>query len=128
MSSPVPTFDCKRCNTCCQGKGGIAFKPDQVGPAAAFLAMEPKVFIERFLKKEGELFQVLCDQEGKCRLLGPQGCLAHPVKPDICRRWPFFEALLSDPGAFEEAKLACPGLNPKATHEDFLALARREGY
>ena len=57
-------------------------------------------------------------------------CRVHPVKPFICRQWPFLPALLVDPDELEHAKTACPGLNPACTHEDFveaaLNQARRE--
>ena len=43
-------------------------------------------------------------------------CRVHPVKPFICRQWPFLPALLVDPDELEHAKTACPGINPACTH------------
>lgn len=101
-------------------------RPEQIGPAAALLGLDEEEFIARFCEPREGAFSVLCDQDGQCRLLGPEGCRIHQAKPDICRRWPFFEALLNDPDAFEEAKLICPGLDPEASHEEFRAFARQE--
>jgi hypothetical protein len=51
----------------------------------------------------------------------------HPVKPAICRRWPFLPALLSHPDELEHAKTACPGINPECSHQEFVAAALRQG-
>ena len=119
-------FECQRCSQCCQGEGGILLRPDQIGPAAAELNMSEEDFLARFCERKGEAYSLLCGDDGKCILLGPKGCRIHNAKPDICKRWPFFDALLKDAGAFEEAKLICPGLNPDASHEEFKAFAQKE--
>lgn len=121
-----PVFDCQRCNDCCTGEGGIFLTEEQMPRAAATLGLAPDEFARLYLRPADGRYAVLCGEDGRCRLLGPQGCRIHAAKPDICRRWPFFDALVKDPGAFEEAKLACPGLDPAGSHADFVALARRE--
>jgi Fe-S-cluster containining protein len=121
-----PVFDCQRCSDCCTGEGGIFLTKEQVSVAAAILELDPTEFVRLYLRLQGGRFAVLCENDGRCRLLGPRGCRIHAAKPDICRRWPFFDALIKDAGAFEEAKMACPGLDPAASHADFLAQARRE--
>jgi len=80
----------------------------------------------RFCEPHGRDFSIICGEDGRCALLGPEGCRIHQAKPDICKRWPFFEALIKDAGAFEEAKLICPGLKPEASHEEFRAYALQE--
>jgi uncharacterized protein len=47
-------------------------------------------------------------------------CTIHPVKPRICRDWPFLPAILLHPNELEAAKGACPGLNRDSRHADFL--------
>lgn len=131
MSDPAsptspPPFACRRCNQCCRGKGGIYLEADQVAPAARELGLPAAEFTRRFLTPRGGRFEVLSGPEGLCCLLGPQGCRVHRVKPAICRLWPFFPGLLKDPGAFEEAKLICPGLAPGASHAEFVAFAQRQ--
>ena len=54
-------------------------------------------------------------------------CRVHPVKPFICRQWPFLPALLVDPDELENAKTACPGFNPACTHQDFVEAALHQG-
>ncbi len=120
-----PPFHCRRCSDCCQGEGGIYLEADEVEPAARILGMTRRDFIAQYLRREGQRFAVRSDQRGYCILLGPEGCRIHGAKPAICRRWPFFPVLLKDPGAFEEAKLACPGIDPQASHQEFVAYAHK---
>ncbi len=124
MTSAV--FECKRCNICCQGQGGIFLEPSQIPQAARLLGLTPARFLEMYCQEKNGRWAVLSDPQGFCRLLGPQGCRIHAAKPEVCQRWPFMRAMLQDAGAFEEAKLACPGFDPEATHEQFLALAQSQ--
>jgi Fe-S-cluster containining protein len=122
-SSKRLPFECQRCNQCCQGNGGILLRPEQIEPAAKELNVPKDEFLERFCEPKDGMFSVRSGENDWCLLLGPEGCRIHQIKPDICRRWPFFEALMKDASAFGEAKLICPGLNPEASHEEFKAFA-----
>lgn len=132
MTDPNPhkrkPFECQRCNTCCQGRGGIFLEAKQIGPAASILDLEPAEFIKRFCREKDGRYEVRIGDGGACILLGPQGCLIHSAKPEICKRWPFFENILKRQYAFEEARLSCPGIDPECSFEDFLAQARELGY
>jgi uncharacterized protein len=119
-------FDCQRCSQCCHGEGGISLQPQEVPQAAALLGLGSQEFIERYCEPRQGVYLIKTNAAGDCALLGPRGCLIHQAKPRICQRWPFFDALLRDAGAFEEAKLSCPGLNPDASYQDFLAQYRAE--
>jgi uncharacterized protein len=120
-------FECLRCSQCCSGEGAIYFSVDQAPPAARELGLDLAEFLDRYCGPvEDRGYPVLCDQRGICRLLGPQGCLVHSCKPDICRRWPFFENILTRESAFDEAKLACPGIDPEVSFLEFAAFGRAQ--
>jgi Fe-S-cluster containining protein len=123
-----PPFVCQRCNDCCQGRGGITFDPEEIPAAAALLDMSPQAFSQAFLAPRQGRYEVLCDENGACLLLGPQGCRVHQAKPAICRRWPFFANILAKRTAFEDARQACKGIDPDISHEEFVAYARELGY
>lgn len=118
-------FECQRCSQCCHGQGGIYYQASEIKDAAQELGLSSDDFISAYCRADGERYEVLTNDESNCRLLGPDGCMVHEVKPEICARWPFFENILERESAFEEAKLICPGLDPMATIEEFRALHKK---
>jgi Fe-S-cluster containining protein len=122
---PHPVFQCRQCGDCCAGRGGIYVKPQEVKDMAALLEMPVAEFRRRFVEAS-PLGPRLTVADGVCVfLMDGNLCRVHPVKPAICRQWPFLPALLAHPDELEHAKTACPGINPACTHEEFVAEARR---
>ncbi len=94
---------------------------------AAHLGLLLKDFLSRFVEVSPS-GPCVTTVDGVCALWGKEiGCLVHPVKPFICRQWPFLPALLADPEELEAAKGACPGIDPDCRHEDFVAAALNRG-
>jgi uncharacterized protein len=91
---------------------------------AALLEMDEGEFCRRYVESspQGNRLTIV---SGVCVFMEDHRCRVHPVKPFICRQWPFFPILLVDAEEFEAAKGACPGINPKASHEDFVDAALR---
>ena len=125
---PYPlVFQCRQCGDCCVGRGGILVKPDEVEAMAALLALSVPEFCRRFVEASA-LGPRLTVADGVCVFLMAGGlCRVHPVKPFICRQWPFLPAILMDPDELEHAKGACPGINPACSHEDFVEAALGQG-
>jgi Fe-S-cluster containining protein len=122
-----PVFQCQQCGDCCVGRGGIYVRPQEVEDMAALLEMSPAEFCRRFVEAS-HLGPRLTVADGVCVfLMEGKYCRVHPVKPSICRRWPFLPALLAHPDELEHAKTACPGINPACTHEEFVAEGRHQG-
>jgi hypothetical protein len=121
-----PVFECQQCGDCCVGRGGIYVKPQEAEEIAAFLSLDLEGFILRYMEDspQGPRLGV---RDGVCIFVEDNRCRVHPVKPFICRQWPFFPALLLDQEELEYAKGACPGIAPDCTHEDFIEAARRHG-
>jgi Fe-S-cluster containining protein len=118
-----PVFQCRQCGDCCAGRGGIFVKPREVEEMAALLTMPVAEFRRRYLEAS-EMGPRLATEDGVCVFLMEGNlCRVHPVKPFICRQWPFLPALLADPEEWAQAKGACPGINPNCRHEDFVAEA-----
>jgi len=121
-TTPRPVFDCRQCGDCCQGRGGIFVRPEEVEEMAALLKMSPEEFYARFVEVSSQ-GPHLTTVNGFCVFLEDNHCRVHPVKPFICRQWPFLPALLVDPEELEGAKGACPGIDPGCSHEDFVDAA-----
>jgi Fe-S-cluster containining protein len=116
-------FNCRQCGDCCAGRGGIHIKPQEVEEMAALLGLSREEFCRVYVEPS-QMGPRLATANGVCVfLLKGNLCQVHPVKPFICRQWPFLPALLADPDELEHAKGACPGIDPDCSHEDFIKVA-----
>jgi Fe-S-cluster containining protein len=114
-------FDCKLCGQCCEGEGGIFLLEGEAGRIALFLGKSKDQFIRQCCELRNGRTYIRTSQGGTCLFYDPEkSCTIHPVKPDRCNLWPFFEANLCDPDTFEAAKLACPGIRPDCSHDEFV--------
>jgi hypothetical protein len=121
-----PVFACRQCGECCQGAGGILVTPAETRALAEYLGLSPREFARRYLV-DSPLGPQVAEKDGACVFLQEARCRVHPVKPRICREWPFLPALLAHPDEFEAAKGACPGLAPASRHQDFVRQAETQG-
>ena len=119
-------FTCRQCGECCQGDKGILVTPEEAHRLAAFLGLTLDELHRRYLIASS-LGPQVATRNGACIFLADTRCQVHPVKPRICREWPFLPALLEHADEFDTAKEACPGLEADCRHEDFVALATRNG-
>jgi Fe-S-cluster containining protein len=121
-----PVFSCRQCGECCRGERGILVTLVEHEAMAAFLGLSPEDFAAQYLVATS-LGPQLASRDGVCILQSGGLCGVHPVKPRICREWPFLQALLQHADEFEAAKGACPGLAADAAHGDFLKAWRQAG-
>ncbi len=121
-----PVFSCRQCGECCQGERGILVTAAEHQAMAAYLGLSPEDFAARYLVAT-PMGPQLASRSGTCALQEGGLCQVHPVKPRICRQWPYLPALLDHADEFEAAKGACPGLSTDARHEDFVRESRETG-
>ena len=123
-----PVFQCRQCGDCCvRPRRYLCQARRSGGHGRACWQIPVAEFCRRFVEASA-LGPRLTVADGVCVfLMAGSLCRVHPVKPFICRQWPFLPALLVDPDELENAKTACPGLNPACTHEDFVEAALRQG-
>jgi Fe-S-cluster containining protein len=121
-------FHCRQCGDCCAGRGGIFVRPDEVEAMAALVELPVEEFCRLFMEASDLGPRLTVAANGFCVFLMEGNlCRVHPVKPFICRQWPFLPALLVDPDEMESAKTACPGIDPTCNHEDFVEEALQQG-
>jgi Fe-S-cluster containining protein len=115
-----PIFTCQQCGECCQGRGGILPTQGEIDLIAQYMKVPVEDLITNYLEQTPLGLAVKNRPAGGC-IFNEQGCCTiHPVKPRICRDWPFLPAILLHENEFEAAKGACPGLDPDGDHLDFL--------
>ena len=94
----------------------------EAGKAAAFLDLDEAAFRNLYLEPGNPPWDIGLNQAGYCLFRQPGGsCLIHPVKPAVCRLWPFLPPLMARESAFKEAGRACPGLKADLTWAEFKA-------
>jgi Fe-S-cluster containining protein len=114
-----PVFLCRRCGECCQGEKGILVTAAELEAMAGYMGLSPEEFASRYLVAT-PLGPQLATRSGTCVMQEGSLCRVHPVKPRICRQWPFLPALLAHADEFEAAKEACPGIGADIGHGDFV--------
>ena len=121
-----PAFICRQCGRCCFGQGGIRVSSGEVERISVFLGLAPDDFILRFTVLRNRNREIGTKEDGSCHFLTDKVCSIHPVKPAICRLWPWLPGALSDEMGFLSLKQDCPGVAEEASWEDFKAQHRAQ--
>lgn len=107
--TPEEIFTCTRCGDCCKGYGGTYVGPEDIAAIAAFIHSDPPGVVERYCRASGGKYLLAQRDDGYC-IFWDQGCAIHPVKPRLCRHWPFIESVVTDPLNWTIMAGFCPGM------------------
>ena len=102
-------FNCTKCGDCCKGYGGAFVTPDDIKAISDYLNAEPEHFIEKFCQISGGKPLIAQSENGYC-IFWNEVCTIHPVKPRMCKEWPFIKALLLDIENWHIMASLCPGI------------------
>ena len=102
-------FKCQRCGDCCKGYGGTFVTETEIEKIAAHILADPKTFVDHYCQISGGK-TVLAQKEDLYCIFWDGLCTIHPVKPRMCRTWPFIESLLIDTKNWEIMASLCPGI------------------
>jgi len=103
-------FSCQQCGDCCKGYGGTYVSRADVEAIAAYIETDPGVFEETYCTKSGDRLVLAQQESGFCIFWKNRMCGIHPVKPKMCKAWPFIESLLAYPENWEKMASMCPGM------------------
>jgi Fe-S-cluster containining protein len=107
--APDDIFACRRCGDCCKGYGGTYVSTEDIAAIAAFIQSDPSDVVERYCRVSGGRYLLAQRNNGYC-IFWDGGCAIHPVKPRMCRRWPFIESVVTDPLNWTIMAGFCPGM------------------
>ena len=103
-------FRCIKCGTCCKGYGGTYVTDANIQEIAAYIGADPDTFVENFCHLSGGK-PVLAQQANGFCIFWDEVCTIHPVKPRMCREWPFIRSVLADSANWHIMAESCPGIH-----------------
>ncbi len=106
-------FSCTLCGQCCQGYGGTYVTERDILAISRFLGEDPEGFVDRHCAISAGRPVLAQKADGFCAFF-EETCAIHPVKPAMCRRWPFLPAVARDPGNWLAMSHSCPGIRTDA--------------
>lgn len=117
-------FICKQCGDCCLGYGGTFVTPSDIASIAAYIHTDPDRFVETYCVFSGSRPVLAQKEDGYC-IFWDKVCTIHPVKPRMCRAWPYIESVLADVKNWEIMASACPGIKTEVSPEAVRQCVRR---
>jgi Fe-S-cluster containining protein len=125
MGSDQHLFECTRCGDCCKGYGGTYLTTSEISAISSFIGVGEAEFKRRYCVLSGRRPVLAQGADGYC-IFYDEGCGIHPVKPRMCREWPFIRSLLVDIANWRIMATMCPGMNTKLDDRQLLAAIRKE--
>ena len=115
MQSPPFEFECHRSGNCCRtGHGQVWVEEQDIPAMAAARGMTDKSFIEIHLRQVGDRLSIMEGPHGRCSLLeGLNECGIYTARPEQCRTFPHWPAILEGGEGLDAAMRYCPGLRRK---------------
>ena len=106
-------FSCTLCGDCCKGYGGTYITDTDIEALARFLGQTTLRVKAHYTRLSGSGRLIAQGENGYC-VFWNQVCTIHPVKPKMCRQWPFIRSILVDVGNWRAMASACPGMDADA--------------
>ena len=107
---PEELFECRMCGDCCKGFGGTYLSGEDIEAISRYIGYEPDKFVTRYCSFSGTKPVLAQRSDGHC-IFWDNLCTIHPVKPRMCRKWPFIESILVDAKNWLIMAGSCPGIH-----------------
>ncbi len=102
-------FVCRKCGRCCKGYGGTFVTAEEIEAIACYRGSDPEQFVADYCRLSGGRPLLSQKADGHC-IFWDGLCTIHPVKPQMCRAWPFIESIVADPNNWLIMADSCPGI------------------
>jgi Fe-S-cluster containining protein len=107
----VNIFECLKCGDCCRGYGGTYLTDRDIKTIAAYVQKDLDVFKANYCRASGSRTFLTQQHNGYCIFWDrDHACTIHPVKPRMCRQWPYIESVLVDVDNWRIMASMCPGI------------------
>ena len=120
-------FTCQQCGDCCKGFGGTYVTQQDIINIASYIDFDPGKFIARYCDASGSRYVLTRGEDGCCIFFDKtKQCTIHPVKPYMCRAWPFIQTIINHPENWEAMSNSCPGMKKGIPHDDLVKIVTNE--
>jgi len=110
-------FDCQQCGECCKGFGGTYISPEDIQAIADYIKIPSKKFLSQYCRPSGSKTVIAQGEDDYCIFCKDKICTIHPVKPRMCRQWPFIQSVLKDVSNWRAMAGSCPGMRTDVSDE-----------
>lgn len=117
-------FACTLCGDCCNGYGGTYLSVTDIDAISLFLGIPAERLVANYTRKSGGRRLIAQGNNGYC-IFWDKVCTIHPVKPKMCRQWPFIPSILVDVGNWKAMAASCPGMNADTPDQKILECVKK---
>lgn len=118
-------FTCQMCGDCCRGYGGTHITEEDIAAISDYIGQAPESFVEQYCQLSGNRPMLAQGENGHC-LFWDRLCTIHPVKPAMCRAWPFIKSVLIDIGNWHSMATCCPGMRTDVSDDVIRAQVQKK--
>lgn len=120
-------FQCQECGVCCKGFGGTYISKDDIENISKYINVIPEKFIDKYCTKSGSKYVLIQGKDNNCIFYnGEKQCAIHPVKPYMCKAWPFIKTIISNPENWNAMAESCKGMKKDIEHNILKKIAGTE--
>jgi len=102
-------FKCTQCGDCCKGYGGTYVSDDDIRAIADYIKKSPEVVRSEYCQMSGSKPLLKQKEDGFC-VFFDKLCTIHPVKPGMCRAWPYIKSVVTDVNNWHIMSSMCQGI------------------
>ena len=113
------------CGQCCNGYGGTFVTESDVRAIAKYINIDPEKFVDKYCSYSGKRPLLSQKADGYC-IFFDKLCTIHPVKPHMCRQWPYLPSVLVDIQNWHTMAVGCPGIKTNLADDVIKLCVRRK--
>jgi uncharacterized protein len=120
-------FQCQQCGDCCRGFGGTYVTQQDIINISSYIHFDPEKFIAQYCDRSGSRHVLTLGKDGYCIFFDTiKSCTIHPVKPYMCKAWPFIRTVIANPENWNAMANSCPGMQKDVPYKDLQKIVTLE--